>query len=382
MTSEHTTSFADITLTDVLVACGEEKKTLLAILCLGTALALGYAFTVDRLYSASTVILPPQQQQSTAAAALAQLGALGSAAGAAIGGKTPDETYVALLQSRAVQDALIERFQLRTRYAKDSQELTREALSRRVDVSVDKKSGLLTIIADDLEPAFAAQLANAHFTELKILLNRIAVTDAQQRRVFFEQQVQQTQKKLNDAELRFRAAQSASGLVVTQALAETGIKESAALSAQIAARETELQVMSRFATAANPDVKRLAAELSALRAQLSKREQGAGSQSAQPTQGNAALQAFRDVKVQEALLETMIRQLELARADEAKEGPLLQQVDVAQPPERATKPRRSSIVLSGVFLSAMLAFLMVALRRAGIQHAESMRRIRQSWRPW
>ena len=379
MTSEHTTSFADITLTDVLVACGEEKKTLLSILCLGTALALGYAFTVERLYSASTVILPPQQQQSAAAAALAQLGALGSAAGAAMGGKTPDETYVALLQSRAVQDALIQRFQLRARYGKESLEMTREALSRRVDVSVDKKSGLLTIMADDLEPAFAAQLANAHFAELKTLLNRIAVTDAQQRRVFFEQQVQQTQKRLNDAELRFRAAQSASGLVVTQALAETGIKESAALSAQIAARETELQVMSRFATAANPDVKRLAAELAALRAQLNKREQGAGSQPAQPTQGNAALQAFRDVKVQEALLETMIRQLELARADEAKEGPLLQQVDVAQPPERATKPRRRTLVLAGVALSAFLSLSVVFLKRAFRTRSGNLKRIKSAW---
>lgn len=379
MTQENTPSLAETTLTDVLVACGEEKRTLFAIWCVGSALTLAYALHVERMYSAATVIMPPQQQQSAAATALAQLGALGGAAGAAIGGKTADETYVALLRSRTLQDALIKRFQLQSRYDKASMELTREALSRRVDVSIDKKSGMLTIGADDREPQFAADLANAHFTELRALLNRIAVTDAQQRRVFFDLQVQQAQKKLNEAETRFREAQRTSGLVVTQALAETGIKESAALRAQIAARETELQTMSRFATSANPDMKRIAAELAALRSQLSRREAGEGAQPTQASQGTAALQAFRDVKVQEALLETMIRQLELARADEAKEGPLLQQVDVAQPPERPTKPKRRNLALAGAALTTFLALAVVFLKRAARSRAGNLEKIKSAW---
>jgi tyrosine-protein kinase Etk/Wzc len=208
---------------------------------------------------------------------------------------------------------------LQGRFDSPTREAARFELSNRVIITADKKTGLIIIEAEDRDAAFAAKLANRYIDELKSLLGVVAVTEAQQRRVFFEQQVTKTQRALGSAEQAFRLAQARGGMVVSQALAEGGIKESAALRAQVAAREVQLAALSRFATAENPDVARLEAELRALRSQLTQLE--VGRPRAQPTSGGQeAVQAYRDMKVQEAVLDALIRQFEMAKVDESREG--------------------------------------------------------------
>ena len=361
----------EISLLDLATALGEEKATLFAIPLITTLVAVVVSLLMTPIFTAKTVVMPPQQQQSGAAAALASLGGLAGLAGLGGGGglKSPDEMYVAFLGSEGMQNRIIAELKLQERYEAKTLSDTRTALKQQMRISSDKKSGLLNIEADDKDPAFAAELANRHVVELRAMLGRLAVTEAQQRRVFYEQQIQQTQDKLALAEVAFRAAKEKSGMQVTSVLAETGVRASAELRGQIASREVQLQAMSRFATAQNPETQRIASELAALRSQLNKTEQGSGeSKAAASPLHQEAVKSFRDVKVQEAMLEVLIRQYELARVDEAKEGPLIQQVDVAMPPERKSKPKRAVIVLvaafAGLFLGVLVAFVRRALKKA------------------
>ncbi|CAN1484991.1 Tyrosine kinase, G-rich domain containing protein [Burkholderiaceae bacterium] len=361
----------EISLLDLATALGEEKATLFAIPLITTLVAVVVSLLMTPIFTAKTVVMPPQQQQSGAAAALASMGGLAGLAGLGGGGglKSPDEMYVAFLGSEGMQNRIIAELKLQERYEAKTLTDARAALKGQVRFASDKKSGLLSIEADDKDPAFAAELANRHVVELRAMLGRLAVTEAQQRRVFYEQQIQQTQDKLALAEVAFRAAKEKSGMQVTSVLAETGVRASAELRGQIASREVQLQAMSRFATAQNPETQRIASELAALRSQLNKTEQGSGeSKAAASPLHQEAVKSFRDVKVQEAMLEVLIRQYELARVDEAKEGPLIQQVDVAMPAERKSKPKRAVIVLvaafAGLFLGVLVAFVRRALRKA------------------
>jgi len=361
----------EISLLDLATALGEEKATLFAIPLITTLVAVVVSLLMTPIFTAKTVVMPPQQQQSGAAAALASLGGLAGLAGLGGGGglKSQDEMYVAFLGSEGLQNRIIAELKLQERYEAKTLSDTRKALKEQMRISSDKKSGLLNIEADDKDPAFAAELANRHVVELRAMLGRLAVTEAQQRRVFYEQQIQQTQDKLALAEVAFRAAKEKSGMQVTSVLAETGVRASAELRGQIASREVQLQAMSRFATAQNPETQRIASELAALRSQLNKTEQGSGeSKAAASPLHQEAVKSFRDVKVQEAMLEVLIRQYELARVDEAKEGPLIQQVDVAMPAERKSKPKRAVIVLvaafAGLFLGVLVAFVRRALKKA------------------
>ncbi len=376
----------EISLLDLAIALGEEKKTLFAIPAITTTLAIVVSLLMPPIYTAKTVMMPPQQQQSGAASALASLGALAGLAGSAAGLKSADEMYIAFMQGETLQRAIIEKLALQERYQKKTIFETREELKVKVFISAEKKSGLITISADDKDPEFAAKLANTHVEELRHLTGRLAVTDAQQKRVFFEQQIAKTQEELAQAEANFRAAKEKSGMQVTAVIAEGSVRASAEMRGQIAAKEVQMQAMSRFATPQNPDVQRLGGELGALRSQLAKIEQGSGGEESTSPLQQLAVKSYRDIKAREAMMGVLVAQYESARVDESREGPLIQVVDPAQAPERKSKPKRAIIVLVsalvGLFLGVMVAFIRRAFRKASEnpQSAQQLSQLKSVWR--
>ena len=263
---------------------------------------------------------------------------------------------------------------------------------RFVRVAADKKSGLIGVEVDDRDPKFAADLANAHVREITRLLGRLAVSEAQLRRVFFGQQLEETKERLVQAEQNLRAVQEKSGVIVLDKQAEALIGGAATIRARIAEREVMLKVLRGSATEANPEVQRLAAELRALRGELARMESVPGGAS-RPSSGSAVdipvgslpgaavdyVRARRELKLQETLLESMLRQFEIAKLDEAKEGPVLQQVDVALPPDRKSKPVRSLIVLGSVLGAFVLASVVVIWRRYAALRRELDPAARESW---
>jgi capsule polysaccharide export protein KpsE/RkpR len=354
-----------VTLTEALTWIGEGKR-LIAVTTVVVAIAsIAVGLLLPKVYTAqATLLAPGSQQQSGSAAALAALGSLGGLAGGLGGGKTPDELYVALLKSDSVDRALAARFDLMTRYKADNFETLRKKIPQYVRVSSDKKSGLITVEVDDEDPKFAANLANAHAGEITKVLGRLAVSEAQLRRAFFEKQVDDTKEKLIKAEQNLLQVQQKSGLIVLDKQAEALITSASQVRALIADREVQLKVLRTSATDQNPDVLRLNSELRALHVELNRMESNptAGTEGSAidlpvgslPAAGMDFVRARRDVKLQETLLEAMVRQYESAKLDEAKEGPELQQVDIAMPPDHKSKPKLSLIAL-GATLFALLA---------------------------
>ena len=278
--SEPADTFEDdgprVGLVDLLTWLGEGKRLIGGVTGVALVGSLALAFLLAPIYTARTTLLPPgSQQQSGSAAALAALGALGGLAGG-LGAKTPDELYVALLKSDSVYRDLDQRFSLRARYEVKSFEALRKAMPQHVRVSSDKKAGVIVVEVDDEDPKFAAELANAHVVEVTKLLSRLAVSEAQLRRVFFEAQLQATKENLIKAERDLQRVQEKSGVIVLDKQAEALIGGAAQLRAQIAEREVQLRVLRGSATEQNPDVQRLSAEVRALRGELARMESSQG----------------------------------------------------------------------------------------------------------
>jgi tyrosine-protein kinase Etk/Wzc len=348
----------EISLLDLLVVLAEHWKLLVfGPLAAGLA-ALGIAFVVTPVYTATARILPPQQQQSTAAMLAQQLGALAGLAGAA-GIKNPADQYVALLKSRSVADRLIERFELLRVYEKELLDDARKALDKRSAIKAGR-DGLITIDVDDEDPKRAAAIANAYVTELEALLKRLALTEAQQRRVFFERQLADTRDALARAQQALAAAGvSESVLKAEPRAAAEGV---ARLKAAVTAQEVKLAAMRGYLADTSPDFRQALQELAALRAQLARAEEAQA-----PATGDAArdyISRYRDFKYQEVLFELMARQYEIARLDEAREGALVQVVDAAVPPERKSRPKRALIAVVTTLAVGLLLVLYVFARRA------------------
>jgi capsule polysaccharide export protein KpsE/RkpR len=131
-------------------------------------------------------------------------------------------------------------------------------------------------------------------------------------------------------------------------------------------------VLRTSATDQNPAVMRLNSELRGLRAELARMEssQGGAPGSAVdmpvgrlPEAAIDYVRARRELKLQETLLEGMLRQYEIAKLDEAREGPVLQQVDVAPVPDYKSRPSRALIMLASTLLAFLLVSTWVVMRR-------------------
>ncbi len=348
----------DISLLDLLQVVVDNLRLLvLGPLAVGLA-ALGFSFTIPPTYTAKTQFLPPQQQQSAAASMLASLGALSGLAGTATGLKNPSDQYIAFMKSVSVQDALVERFKLMDRYQAQTKTDARAALSGNSRVA-SGKDGLISVEVDDKEPQFAAQLANAHAEELQKLLGRLAVTEAQQRRVFFEKQLALAKENLVKAEvaLKFTGVNS-SALKSSPAAA---VETVARLRAGISAQEIKIASMRGYLTEAAPAMKQALTELLALREQLAKAERDEAPQAA--GQGDYVAR-YRDFKYHETLFELFAKQFELAKVDEARESAVIQVLDVAQAPERKSKPKKALIAIVAALTSGLVLLLWAFVRQA------------------
>ncbi len=319
--------------------------------------ALGISFVMPPTFTAKTQFLPPQQQQSAAASMLASLGALGGLAGAATGLKSPADQYIAFLKSVSLQDALIDRFKLSDRYDAKFKSETRVELTSNIRI-VSGKDGLIALEVDDKDPQFAADLANAYVEELRNLLGRLAVTEAQQRRLFFEKQLQITKENLANADLALKSSGINSS--VLKSSPPSAIEAVARLKGGISVQEVKLGSMRNYLTENAPEFKQALNELASLRTQLAKAEKD------EPASKDASdyVSRYREFKYQETMFELFAKQFELAKVDESREGAVIQVLDVAQPPERKAKPKEALIAIIAALTSGFALLLFVFVRSA------------------
>lgn len=345
--------------------------------------AWGVSFLMPPAYTAKTQFLPPQQQQSAAANMLANLGSLGGLAGTVGVIKNPTDQFLAFLKSVTLQDTLIERFKLLDRYEVKTKTDARYELSRNVKAAAGK-DGLISIEVDDLDPKFAAQLANAYVEELEKLLAKLATTEAQQRRLFFEKQLTQAKDKLVQSEIALRATGVSGNVLKSNPTAAVAVV--AALQAAVSAQEVKLGSLRGYLAETAPEFKQALNELANLRAQLAKQEKDGPTTNAKTSAEGDYVSKYRDFKYHETLFELFGKQFELAKVDESREGAVIQILDVAQAPERYSKPKREVIALisSLVAVFALLLFLTLRLTLIGLgRNSESAKKlavIKLSWR--
>ena len=367
-----------ISLLDLLQVIVDNLRLLvLGPLVCGLA-ALGYSFTIPPTYTAKTQFLPPQQQQSSAASMLASLGALGGLAGAATGLKSPADQYMAFMKSVSVQDALIERFKLVEKYEAKLKTDARMALTGSVRIA-SGKDGLIGVEVDDKDPKFAADLANAHVDELRNLLGRLAVTEAQQRRMFFEKQLAQTKENLAKADLALKSSGISSS--VLKSSPASAVEAVARLKAGISVQEVKLGAMRNYLTESSPDFKQALSELASLKSELAKAEKDEPA-----SQGMSDYVArYREYKYQETMFELFTKQFELAKVDESREGAVIQVLDTAQPPERKAKPKKAMIAIIASISSGFALLLFVFIRSAlksVSQNQETQQRLMELQSSW
>jgi tyrosine-protein kinase Etk/Wzc len=367
----------DVSVLDFLIVILKHKKLILGITLSAVAMTLLISLLMTPMYRAETKILPPQQNTSGIASELLSQfsgGGLGLVGGA-LGLKNPNDIYVGMLESRTIGDRIIDRFKLMEIYDADYMTDARKELDGLLDVQSDKE-GIITVSVEDEDPARAAAMANAFVEELRDLTQNLSVTEASQRRLFFEEQLKKAKGDLIRAEDAMKGFQEKTGAIQIDEQAKAVIDAIAQLRAQIAEKEVELKVMRTYATSANPDLQRTEEALAGMKQQLQRMERGGEKNpdplvptGRMPAVGTDYLRKLRDVKYYETLFDLMAKQYEIAKVDEARNATVIQVLDRAVPPEKKARPKRALMAVvatfTGFFFAVFAAFFAEFVERSG-----------------
>jgi tyrosine-protein kinase Etk/Wzc len=358
---------------EALTQLALRKRLIAGITAAGLAAGLVLALALPVRYTATTKLLPPQQAQNSASMMMSQFAAAGGSplaalAGGGLGIKNPNDLYVGMLTSRPVADAIIRQFELSVVYGSRDMTAARKRLAEFTSV-VSEKNGFISISVTDRDRKRAAAMARAYIEQLRMLTKTLAVTEAAQRRVYYEEQLRQAKDALVAAELDFQGVQQSRGLVQLDAQAKAMIESLAALRAQVSAKQVQVEGLRSYSTERNPALAMAEKELASLQAEEARLEER------NPTPGFAHLglkdvpgagleylRADHELRYRQALFDLLMKQYDAARLDESKDAAIIQVVEPAIEPDRRSSPKRAMLIALFAIGSFLLGVLFAMVR--------------------
>jgi len=363
----------------------EQRQLILRLAGAGLGISLLIAFLIPKRYQSTTRLMPPDQASSSmamlAVAASGQAGSsLGSVASDLLGMKSSGALFIGILQSRTVQDDLINKFGLRNVYGDREFEDARTDLSDFTNISEDRKSGIITVQVTDKVPQRAAAMAEEYVESLNRVVTEVNTSSAHRERMFLEERLAQVKGDLESAEKGFSQFASKNTAIDIQEQGKAMIEAAGTLEGELIAAETERQGLKQIYSDDNVRVRAAQARVEELDRQLQRiggkpdPASGAGSPNGKPESPAKSMypsirelpllgvnyaDLYRATKVQEAIFETLTREYELAKVQEAKEIPSVKMIDPPDVPERKSYPPRLQIVFVGTALATVIGAMWV-----------------------
>jgi len=364
-----------------------KRQFLRRVTAIGLLLAALVTFLIPKQFESTTRLMPPDSQSATNMAMLASLSAkagsgLGAVAGDLLGLKSSGDLSVGILQSRTVQDELIQRFDLKAVYHERLWQGARKKLSANTSIYEDRKSGIITVTVTDRDPRRAAALGQAYVDELNQLVADLSTSGAHRERVFLEERLKSVQHDLESAEKDFSQFASKNMAIDIPEQGKAMVTAAATLQGQLIAAESELEGLRQIYANNNVRVRSVQARISELKQQLDmvggKGEDITSDSPSKdslypsikklPLLGVTYADMYRRTKVQEAIFEALTQQYELAKVQEAREMPSVKVLDPADIPERKSFPPRTLILA----LSTMFSFVFGVVWVVGTAHWQDM----------
>jgi uncharacterized protein involved in exopolysaccharide biosynthesis len=348
------------------------RRVVLSILASGFLLSSLAAILKPNTYTSTTTLMPPGNTSSFGSV----MSLLSNKPEAGItdemlGIGTPGELFIAILGSRNVQGALVTRFNLMHYYNVRTLDDARKELAKDTTISEDQKSGVITISVDAFKPEFAAQLAQAYVTELNRVVTDDSTSSARREREFLEARVKEVKQELDESSKALSQFSTKNKAIDIHSQAVSMVDAGLKLQAQLIDGRSELAALKQTYSEDNARVKAVEASNAELERQIDalggvSQTQGAApngspypSVSELPMLGLTYYDLERKVHVDEELWETLTKEYEVAKVEEAKQIPTVRVLDVANIPVRKSGPHILRIVILGIGVSILLACLVV-----------------------
>jgi capsule polysaccharide export protein KpsE/RkpR len=332
-------------------------------------------FLIPRSFESTARLMPPDNR---AGLGMALVGALSHSSGVDLGSvvsglmesKSQGALFIGVLRSRSVQDQLIDKFNLQAVYGKRYREDARQKLEDKTQIAEDRKNGIITITVTDHSPQRAAAIADEYVNSLNRTVSQLSTSSAHKERLFLEQRLDSAAKDLEAAERDFGQFASMNATLDISEQGKAMVEADAVLQGKIIAAKSQLEGLERIFTDENVRVRAAKARIAEMESQLKRLSGDRGND-----RNNAGLQypslrqlpllgstygdKFRNLKIQEAVYETLSKQYELVKVQEAKELPTIKLLDFPKVPEKKSFPPRLVMICAGTIVAACLGVFWV-----------------------
>jgi uncharacterized protein involved in exopolysaccharide biosynthesis len=378
----------------VLVLVWRERWFVAKAFVIGALVAAVISLLIPPKYQSAARIMPPEKQGLGGLAGLLAAAGEGGGPASLIGGivsdtagiKSTGAVYSGMLKSDSIQDAVVNRFDLRRVYRRKYQKDARETLGDMTEINEDRKSGIITITVTDRSPQRAADISNGYVDTLNSLLAQLNTSSAHRERVFIENRLKTVKEDLEADEKELSEYSSKNLTLDVKEQGKAMVLSAATLEGELIAAESQLSGLEQIYTSNNVRVRALQARIAELKAKISELRGTPGDSNPNPTSGNdfdmsiaklptvgvKFLDLYRQVKIQETVFEVLTKQYELAKVEEAKELPTVKVLDQARVPELKSSPKRTLMTIVGALTASMLAVCYLAVsfqfRRLGASH--------------
>lgn len=348
------------------------------------------ALLLPKWYQSTASVFPPEDESFSlgSLSSMVAMQALGGARTQLPVWGSPTDVYAAILSSRTIGEAIVEQFDLQTRYETDSMDATLAVLDGCVRIDVGAE-GILYITVEDKDPQMAADLANAFVDQLDRVNREKRATSGGRARQFVEVRLRQNQAELAAAEDSLLALQDRTGLMEPTEQARSAIRAGADLEVQIVLKEVELGVLQAQIGSPHPERIRLEREIAELKDRARELDAGGGTIDTRfeipisdyPGLSLEYLRRVREVKVQETIFEFLVQQYEQFKIQETRDTPTLYRLDVAKPAEQKIRPIRwllcVTATLIGFAVSVAVAVVLESLRALRVNSPAQFDRLAQ-----
>lgn len=344
------------------------KKFIFINLFIVAVLSVTYTLLLPLQYKATaTITLPPEQQMGLGGLTNLMGGKSSIASmGARLFGVTnqSEDVMLGLLNSRSALTKIIDKFDLMNYYEISNNNMDKALKAFRNDISTDPNEfGMIDFSVINKDPKFSAEIANYMVSLADSMNIELNIRAAKNNRIFIEQRYLKNIEDLRKAEDSLYRFQKKYGIVAVPEQLEVTVQAAAVIETELIKKEVEAYFIEQTYGKNSIQFAGVDAEIKLLREKVEElknsNELYKSSNVLYPFKDmpNIAIQylrAFREVEIQQTIMEFVLPMYEQAKVEEQKSIPTLLIIDKAVPPDLKYSPKRAAIVLGLLFLFSFI----------------------------
>jgi capsule polysaccharide export protein KpsE/RkpR len=354
-------------LLDLIVILVKRKFILFftLIITLAGSYSAIYYFVDEKFESTATII--PSETSSLGGISSMMKGISGAALGLGnVGAKNQIELYNTIIYSRSLLESILDTFQLMKFHKSESREKAILSLKESI-ITTNNEDISFDIKVRESSPKLAANIVNFIVSHLNRTVINLNIRKSKENREFIQKRYDEVVLNLQAAQDSMVRYQKRTGVIEPEVQMSATVKAIIDLETELAQKEIELEVIQNQVGMGSPQTQPLQTAVTKIKERLGKLKigkEGSGltlSIKKLPEDIAGYLSHYRNVEINQKLLEFVLPMYEQAKFEEQKEIPVIQIIDNAIPSEKKVWPPRSLfailIALGSTFL--MLVFLVI-----------------------